>query len=182
MAGLSDYFTPGDPNAAAMTHWPEEPNPAEPYARKAIDFFNGGLKGAGVDIMPGWVDRIGAIFQNPDNMAAMPGLGMAKEWAPRLKELMAAGNTYSQMAKDIGVSRSAIAGAVRDQRLTGQGNKSFGRISDEEARSHEVQKGPRSYTPVNPSPYVEDTAGVRTKSTDWITLPDGTLQKLYSGQ
>jgi biotin operon repressor len=112
-----------------MTHWPEEPNLAQPYARKALDFFNGGLKGAGVDILPGWVDRIGAVFQNPDNQAAMgmAGVGrlpagtIAGRSADELRAALEAKKSFGQIAKEWGVSRNTIAGGAARNGLTGQG-------------------------------------------------------------
>lgn len=136
-------------------------------------------------------DYLRELYRNPDILAKnieqasqFSFGGMAKSWVPRLKELVAAGNSYGEMAKILGVSRSAIAGAVRDAGLTGQGNAPVKRLSDEAARAYEKSHG-RSrnlYRPRRPSKYVEDTAGVDTTASEWVTLPDGTLQRLYTGK
>ncbi len=64
-------------DALAMTHRPEQPNPAQPYLAAAQQYFRGGvpeiLRAHGIEL-PSWLAVIDRVLNNPDNQAAM---GMA---------------------------------------------------------------------------------------------------------
>lgn len=63
--------------AGSMTHYPESPNPAQPYIQGTKDFLKGGLsevlKGQGVQL-PDWSNRVGDVLQSE---AANTAIGMA---------------------------------------------------------------------------------------------------------
>lgn len=122
---MTDALTVGSDDALAMTHWPEDPNPAAPYLRDAANFAGGGIagvmQGRGIDPpikFPKWLQD---LINNPDNQLVLPG--MAKEWAGLLPKLRKLGLSYSQIAERLraaypDISRNAVAGAMRDSGLS----------------------------------------------------------------
>jgi hypothetical protein len=64
------------------THWPEPPNPAQPYLEIAKQYMQGGipqvLKGQGIQV-PAPIDWLGKVLNNRDNQSAM---GMAAKLNP----------------------------------------------------------------------------------------------------
>jgi DNA-binding CsgD family transcriptional regulator len=102
-----------------MTHQAEGPNPAQPYLDAAKGFAGGGLKGAGVDVLPEWANRIGGVFQNPDNQAAMgmanrPSAQMlqaAKQYK-NIFELVKKGKGFSEIADQLGLSKDYVKNAL----------------------------------------------------------------------
>lgn len=103
---------------ATSTHSPEQPNPAQPYLDMVNQYMQGGvpevLKNRGVSV-PDWVNKFGSILQNPDNQTI---LGMAAPWAGKLPGLASEGKSYSQMAKELDVTRNQVAGEMYRQGLT----------------------------------------------------------------
>jgi hypothetical protein len=171
-----------------MTHQPEGANPAAPYidaarkaATKGLAFATGGLTRAGVDVLPDWMNTVGGVFQNPDNQAVIGGgIGsgrIPKPFVPTgqrrlnrfgqpvfgndpanreaVKAGLGAGKSYYQIGQELGADESAVMHVAHDLGLKSE--HVFGG----------VQRGPDGkYT----SP-----GSTKTISTDWVTLPDGTL-------
>src|SRR5215468_11057550 len=69
-----DPFSEDAALASTMTHWPEGPNPAQPYIDMARNFAKGGmtetLRGAGVQL-PDWSNRISDIAQSENFNTAL---------------------------------------------------------------------------------------------------------------
>jgi GcrA cell cycle regulator len=119
-----------------FTHQAEQPNPAQPYLNDVQIFAQGGvfgtMQGRGINtpkILPDWVSN---ALNNPDNMLAIGGV--QGERLNQLKQLLQAGNTYSEIADTLGISRGAVAGTVRDLNLKGMGNAPYGQGISQEAR------------------------------------------------
>lgn len=78
-------IAPESPEASAMTHKPEQPNPAAPYLDAASRFARGGIHGALQNTpyaLPPWSDTIARALNSPsanDAMSfGMPELGALK--------------------------------------------------------------------------------------------------------
>jgi hypothetical protein len=112
-----------DPFAVqSMTHQPEQPNPAAPYLNAAkniagsgLAFATGGLKGAGVDVLPDWMNTFGSVFQNPDNAAAIGAIGPAG--IARMGEMLADGATQRQIADELKASLGDVQRTIRKEGL-----------------------------------------------------------------
>lgn len=115
----------GDP-FAGMTHQSDQT--AQPYmhpnvpaaARAIAGFATGGLQGAGVPL-PDWAasNPVQRALQNPDNTS---GIGATLPIGT-LQKLLNKGLSYSQIGKELGVSRNVVAGNVRDLGLSAKQGK-----------------------------------------------------------
>jgi Helix-turn-helix domain of resolvase len=149
----------------SMTHQPEGANPAGPYldrvkqiGGRGLGFATGGLKGAGVDVLPDWMNRVGGVFQNPDNQAAMGAIGPSGAYLRgrpfadldmnKVKDMLKGGKSLSEIGKEFNVSKVTVK-----RKLDALGLKS------------EAEPGRK----------VKESFGEDSVTSEWVTLPDGTL-------
>jgi len=161
---MTDALSPED--ALSMTH--QTPVPPEPYAPpgnprvgKSIgDFATGGLQRA-LDLPN---NAVGRALQNPDNMIAMPGVGMVRRLQiakPVLEALRAKGLTNPQIAEHLGISLPTLERNIANYRI-GRG----------------AQPVVRSPTPESELQTLRNkNIGITPERGQWTILPDGTVQR-----
>jgi len=186
-----------------MTHQAEGANPAGPYidtakqyAGRALGFASGGLTGAGVDVLPDWMNRLGGIFQNPDNQAAIGGgvgSGVGKFTNAQLKALADKGMNSAEIAQELGVSRPAVSKRAQEAGVTFAGKGGRPRVITDEKLNELLDEGMNfsqvasrlQTTPAAVSiraasigrkpAFSKNPANTDTVNTEWVALPDGTL-------
>jgi hypothetical protein len=180
--------------AASMTHWPEQPNPAQPYldvarmaASTGLAFATGGLKGAGLDVLPDWMNTVGGVFQNPDNQTALGGVKVGAAYLqkppflPKPFEPAGVGKLNKQGEPVFGNSpsnRQAVKEGI-------EAGKSYGQLAEELGTTSGVifhaaeDLGVKSKLPQGGQ---AKSFGEDTVSTQWVALPDGTMVRSKGDQ
>jgi DNA-binding transcriptional ArsR family regulator len=108
--------------AGSMTHQTGAPEPRlparePPYAHDVENYYRGGmasvLRNRGVEL-PGWVNSLDSILQNPDNQLAMgmanstPVIAGKPEVISKIMDRLQAGSSQRAIAQEFGFSRGAL--------------------------------------------------------------------------